>query len=118
MSIWVWTDGIGANFGGASVLISAARLSGKSGFRGAFTFDLIDDFLLDTFGERSGVSGFVGNIVRCHFRPNIIRFAFKSSKHSEHEHDVLSGNCLRVYASAEISHAISGRLPRSDVLGV
>src|ERR1700691_4596656 len=98
MSVWVWTDGIGANFGRASVLISAmARLSGKSGIRGAFALGFVDDFLLDTFGESSRVGGFVGDIVRCHFRASIVRFAFKSSEHSEHEHYVLSGNSLGVY---------------------
>src|ERR1700683_1594498 len=100
MSVWVWTDGIGANFGRAGVLISGmARLSGKSSIRGAFALGFVDDFLLDTFRESSRVGGFVGDIVRCHFRANIVRFAFKSGKHSEHEHYVSGENSLGVYAS-------------------
>src|SRR6202042_979936 len=121
MPVWVWTDGIRTDFGGAITLIATmARLSGESSVYqgGVFPFDFVDDLLLDTFRERSGVGSLVGDIIRSHLRANVVGFAFESSEHSEHELNVLSGDSLSIYAGAEISHAISGRLPSGDIFGV
>ena len=81
-------------------------------------FILVDKFLFDAFGEGSGVGGCVGDVVRSHFRVNIVCFVFVSSKHSEHKHYVLSGDSLSIYTSTEILHVVSGHFTCSNVFGV
>jgi len=92
-------------------------LSGKSGVRG-FMLIFVHDILLNAFRESSGIGSFVGDMVQGHIETNVVCFAFESSKHSEHEHDILSGDCLGIYASTEISHTVGSHLSSSYISGI
>src|SRR5258705_13115130 len=121
MSVGMWADGIRTELSTSTslTLISTiSRLSSKSGIGGIFSLIFVDDLLFNAFGKSGGVGKLVRDVIGSHFGANIIGFAFESSEHSEHEENVFSGYGLSVDTSAEVLHAIGGRLPCSDVFQV
>ena len=95
-----------------------ASLSGEGSVGGSISFNFVHNLLLDALRESRGVGSLVGDIIRCHFGVNVVRFALESSEHGKHEHYVLSGNGLGIYVSAEIAHSISHYLPGGNIFGV
>src|SRR5882762_661397 len=106
---------------GADLLSSAevlCRSHRQSAVRRSFATSLVEDFLFNAAGESGGSRVWVGYIIRGHFRPDVVGFAFEGVKHHHHEHRIVCRDSLCKNACAEVTNAFTNRRPSRNILGV
>jgi len=91
-------------------------MSGKRDILERIGSSFIHDLLIDTVCENLRAGGRIGKEVRSHFGTYVISFLFEGVEHGNHEHDVLGGNSLRIYAVAYVAKTIGGCRPCGYVI--